>query len=393
MRPNLLQHIFFFALLALTTLVFYHLIEGFMQPIFWAAVLGVIFRPVRRKWLRYIPGHNSIASFLTVIVVVLTVVLPLFLIGMAVTREALTVYQRFQSGELNITGISTFFERMTPEANRLLEQYGVDVDKINEQVTNTVVSAGQYVASQTLAFGQRAFAILGLFFLMLYLLFFFIRDGDRILEAIIKVLPLGDVRERRLFAKFAEVSRATLKGTLVVAVLQGGLGGIIFWILGITAPVLWGVVMTFMSLLPAVGSAIVWVPVAIVLFATGHVIKGVLLILFGTFIIGLVDNILRPILVGHDTKMPDYLVLLATLGGLTVFGLSGFIIGPVIAALFLVLWDMFQEQYSVPENPKPNPEAAKLPSGTTAPPPLPDDELAQKELPNRPVESGPEREG
>lgn len=391
MRPNLLQHIFFFALLALTTLVFYHLIEGFLQPIFWAAVLGVIFRPVRRKWLRVFPRQNSIASFLTVIVVLLTVVFPLFLIGMAVTREAITVYERFQSGEFSLTGVATFIEQLTPQANRMLEQYGVDVAKINEQVSNVVVASGQYVASQALAFGRRAFAILGLFFLMLYLLFFFIRDGDRIVEVFVRVLPLGDIRERRLFAKFAEVSRATLKGTLVVAVVQGGLGGVFFWILGITAPVLWGVVMTFMSLLPAIGSAIVWIPVAIVLLATGHVVKGILLIVFGTFVIGLIDNILRPILVGHDTKMPDYLVLLATLGGLAIFGISGFIIGPVIAALFLVLWDMFQEQYSAPEVSLPVAVATELSFDSTAPPP-PSAERTREESKSRPAGPRPERD-
>src|SRR5690606_15058837 len=150
----------------------------------------------------------------------------------------------------------------------------------------------------------------------LYLLFFFLRDGDRLIDSFVKVLPLGDERERRLFSKFAEVSRATIKGTLVVGVIQGALGGFIFWVLGISAPIFWAVLMTVLSLLPAIGAAIVWFPAAVILIVTGSYIKGLILLAFGTGVISLVDNFLRPVLVGRDTRMPDYLVLLSTLGGL-----------------------------------------------------------------------------
>jgi predicted PurR-regulated permease PerM len=149
-----------------------------------------------------------------------------------------------------------------------------------------------------------------------------------------------------LFDKFAEVTRATMKGTLVVGLVQGTLGGLLFWILGLQAAIFWGVIMTLLSLLPAVGSALVWAPAAIILLATGHIVKGIILLAAGGLIIGLIDNLLRPMLVGRHTQIPDYLILLATLGGLTVFGLSGFVIGPIIAALFLAVWDMFAQEYS-----------------------------------------------
>jgi predicted PurR-regulated permease PerM len=131
-----------------------------------------------------------------------------------------------------------------------------------------------------------------------------------------------------------------VKGNLVVAILQGALGGLIFWILGVHAPVMWAVLMSVLSLLPAVGCAMVWLPVALYFFATGAIVSGVVLILYGLFVIGLVDNALRPILVGKDTKMPDFLVLLSTLGGLAVFGPNGFVVGPLIAALFIAAWDL-----------------------------------------------------
>jgi predicted PurR-regulated permease PerM len=158
---------------------------------------------------------------------------------------------------------------------------------------------------------------------------------------------MGDTRERLLFAKFAEVTRATVKGNLVVAIVQGALGGFIFWALGIPAALLWAVVMAFLSLLPAVGAAIIWAPVAAYLLAVGSYVDGIILIAFGAGVIGLVDNLLRPILVGRDTKLPDYLVLLSTLGGMALFGINGFVIGPLIAALFIAFWGIFMREINV----------------------------------------------
>lgn len=352
MRRNPVQHIFFFALLLLTTLVFWNLIEGLVMPLFWAAVLAVLFRPIRKQWLELLPGKYSLVALLTVITVLFTVVLPLSFVGLAMVNEVTNLYEMYQAGQINPSAPFEYAERVMPQVTEFLQQFGIDVARLDQQISAFAVTASQFIASRAVSFGQSAIQITALFFLTLYLLFFFVRDGNEIVEGIIRVLPLGDERERRLFAKFAEVARATIKGTLVVAVVQGTLGGLIFWILGLTAPVFWGVIMTLLSVLPAVGSAVVWLPAAIILFATGNILKGIILITFGALAIGLVDNILRPILVGRDTQMPDYMILLATLGGLTVFGLSGFIIGPVVAALFLVLWGMFQEEYSQEESPE-----------------------------------------
>jgi predicted PurR-regulated permease PerM len=182
---------------------------------------------------------------------------------------------------------------------------------------------------------------------MLYLLYFFMRDGTKLLDGIVRAMPFGDERERHLLERFAEVSRATIKGTLVVGIVQGLIGGILFVILGIGAPVLWGVVMALLSIIPAVGPALVWIPAAVILIANGQIVSGIVLIVTGSLIIGLVDNLLRPLLVGRDTRMPDYLILLSTLGGLTAFGLAGVVIGPIIAAFFLSVWEMAEEEYGV----------------------------------------------
>ncbi|MDB5763612.1 MAG: family transporter [Herminiimonas sp.] len=167
------------------------------------------------------------------------------------------------------------------------------------------------------------------------------RDGASLAARIKQAIPLSPEQKRYLFTKFITVIRATVKGNIVVAALQGTLGGLIFWILGIQGALLWGVLMAFLSLLPAIGAGLVWGPVAIYFLLTGAIWQSLVLIAFGVFVIGLVDNILRPILVGKDTQMPDYVVLISALGGMALFGLNGFVIGPVIAALFIATWDLF----------------------------------------------------
>ena len=184
------------------------------------------------------------------------------------------------------------------------------------------------------------------FFVMLYLLFFLLRDGEDLAHRIRDALPLRIAQQHALFRRFTMVIRATVKGSIVVAIVQGALGGLIFWLLGIEGALLWGAVMAVLSLLPAVGAGLVWLPVSLYLLATGEVWKGIALIAFGGLVISTVDNVLRPILVGGQTKIPDYLVLIATLGGITIFGVNGLVIGPVIAAMFLAAWNLFAEQQS-----------------------------------------------
>jgi predicted PurR-regulated permease PerM len=212
--------------------------------------------------------------------------------------------------------------------------------EVQERLSAGLSKGVQFLAGQALNVGQNALDFFVSFFIMLYLLFFLLRDGRALGHRVRAAVPLRDDLQRNLFHKFTDVVRATIKGTIVVAIVQGALGGLMFWFLGIQAPVLWAVVMAFLSLLPAVGTALVWVPVALYLLASGAVWQGVLLIVYGVLVIGLVDNVLRPVLVSKDTKMPDYIVLIATLGGMAIFGLNGFVIGPLIAAMFMAAWDI-----------------------------------------------------
>ena len=355
MTENSVQRAFFFALLFAVTLAFLWLIRGFLQPIFWAVALGIIVYPIHAAIERRLRGRKSVAAIASVLLVVVMVILPLAGIATAVTQEAAGLYQRLNTSGIEIEGLYRRAQENLPQVAAALNRLGLDPARLEAQLSSAAVSASSFIASRALSIGQDTLRITLFFFLMLYLLFFFLRDGTRLLDGLVRALPLGDHRERHLLERFAEVSRATIKGTVVVGVVQGAIGGIAFAMLGIGAPVLWGVVMALLSILPAVGPGIVWLPAAIILIVNDRLLAGIVLIAIGVLVIGLVDNVLRPILVGRDTRMPDYLILLSTLGGLAAFGLAGIIIGPIIAAFFLSIWEMAQTEFvpePAPEEPK-----------------------------------------
>jgi predicted PurR-regulated permease PerM len=273
------------------------------------------------------------------------VVLPVIFLLLALVNESIGIYQRFQSGTWDLARLVDFAESRLPKLTELLAQVGMSPESLRANLSDFAVKATQFAADRIFNYTQNAISFTIQFFLMLYILFFFLRDGRSIIRRIVNTLPLGNTLERTLLSRFASVARATLKGTLIVAIIQGSIGGMAFAILGIEGALFWGVLMTILSLLPVAGSGLVWGPAAIVLAVQGFWIKAVVLTLIGVLGIGLIDNLLRPILVGRDAKMPDYLVLLSTLGGLAWFGLSGFIIGPVIAALFLTFWETTGREY------------------------------------------------
>ena len=341
-----MQKSFFIGLLILVTVAFIALLAGFFLPIFWAATVGILFLPVQHFFDRRLAGRTSLAAVLTVTLIFFTVLVPAMAIASAVATEAAQLYGRIERGEIDPGAILRWIQGMTPQISAWAEKIGVDVEGMPDRLTAAAVKGSQFIGALALTAGQNVARFLVMFALMLYLLFFVLRDGDEILEQIIRALPLGDQRERVLFAKFAEMARAVIKGTLIVGLVQGTLGGLMFWTLGISGAVFWGMVMVLLSVLPLVGASIIWVPAAIFLAVGGAYGKAVIMVIVGAVVIGLADNVLRPLLVGRDTKMPDYLVLLSTLGGLTLFGLSGFVIGPIIASLFLAVWAMFQEEFA-----------------------------------------------
>jgi predicted PurR-regulated permease PerM len=269
--------------------------------------------------------------------------LPVSLISASLVKQAVAVYAKISSGQIDFGAYFLRIVHSLPQwMVNLLERFDLtDLASLQQKLSEGAAQASQTVARQAINIGSKTFDFLVGMFVMLYLLFFLLRDGQSLTTRIKHAFPLSSKYKQRLFNNFTTVIRATVKGNVLVAAAQGALGGLIFWFLGVEGPLLWAVVMAFLSLLPAVGAAIVWAPVAIYFLVTGAIWQGVVLIAFGVVVIGLVDNVLRPVLVGKDTKMPDYLVLLSTIGGMALFGLNGFVIGPVVAALFIACWDLF----------------------------------------------------
>lgn len=344
-----LENRFFLVLLLLVSLAFFFVLEPFWGAIFWAAAITVIFYPLQEWLLRVTGNKRNLSALITLLCCVLIVVLPVLLIVSQVVQEAVNLYQSIQRGDISPTAILDQVRTAFPMIPDMLNTAGIDTENIRQRLSNFAVTASQYLAQETLSIGQNTVSLVLNLGLMLYLAFFLLREGHTLIELFIRALPLGDEREHRLFAKFAEVTRATVKGNLLVAIVQGALGGVIFAILGLPAAVLWGVLMAVLSLIPAVGAALVWGPAAIYLFASGAWISGAVLVAYGMVVIGLADNILRPILVGRDTKLPDYIVLFSTLGGIALMGINGFVIGPLIAALFMTFWDIFMHEFNTDE--------------------------------------------
>ncbi|MBC5768492.1 AI-2E family transporter [Ramlibacter albus] len=324
------------------TLLFALILWPFFGAVCWAVFIAIVFWPLQQRVLRNARGRRSMAALATLMIVLIIVILPLSLVAATVADEASVVVAKLRSGELNPAEYFARIVQALPAwAQAIVQRLGItEFGLLQQKVLAALGTSGQALTARAFSIGQVTLDFLVGFFVMLYVLFFMLRDGDTLSQAIAKRMPLRQEHTDRLLTQFATVVRATVKGNVLVALVQGALGALAFLVLGVTGAVLWGAVMALLSLLPAVGAALVWGPVALYFVVTGSLVKGIGLTVWGVLVIGLVDNVLRPILVGKDTRMPDYLVLIATLGGLAVFGLNGFVIGPVIAAVFLVSWDM-----------------------------------------------------
>ena len=333
----------FIYLLVAVTLAFVWVLWPFYGAVFWGAIFAMMFRPLFLRLLSAMPRRRTLAALGTLAIILVVVILPLGMIVASLVQEATLLYTRIQSGDFNpATYFQQIYSALPQWALGLLDRFGLgNQGLILERLTASLSRGSQFLATQAVNIGQNTFDFVVSFFVMLYIMFFLLRDGQVLAHYVRRAIPLEEGIKADLLTKFVTVISATVRGNVAVAALQGALGGVALWVLDIHAPVLWGTLMAFLSLLPAVGAALVWGPVAIYLLASGAVVKGVSLLVFGVVVIGLVDNILRPLLVGKDTKMPDYVVLVSTLGGMAIFGLNGFVIGPLVAAMFIAAWAIF----------------------------------------------------
>ena len=348
-----LQRTVFLLLLAAVTAAFFWILMPFFGAVLWAVALAILFNPLYKRLLRTMPGRRNLAALTTLTICLVIVIIPVAMVAVSLVQEASLVTQRIRTGEINFGRYLQQIIGVMPQwLFNLLERFGLsNMEAMLSRIGQGAAQTGQLIATQALNIGQNTFDFVVSFALMLYMLYFFMRDGAALSKTVREALPMARPHTHFLLNKFTNVIRATVKGNVAVAAVQGALGGLAFWALGVQGALLWAVLMAFLSLLPAVGAALIWLPVAIYFLATGHVWEGVALIVFGVVVIGLVDNVLRPILVGKDTQMPDYIVLMSTVGGMALFGVNGFVIGPVVAALFMATWDLFASSNEDAEGP------------------------------------------
>ncbi|HEX8708542.1 MAG TPA: AI-2E family transporter [Pyrinomonadaceae bacterium] len=334
------------------------MLRPFVEVLAWAAVLVIVFRPVHRRLLLRLksPGMSAILSCLLVI---FTILVPLALIALAVLNELSGVGQNLQAN------VSALLDPNSPTTGRFLRWLGqyVNIEQLRSEefLAERLKGMGGAIAGRTLGFvGGIVGAVIEVFFII-FTMYYLFRDGDRILNALPDILPLERSQSEVIFARAREVIAASVYGVLVIAVTQGTLGGLAFWALGVPSAIVWAVVMILLSMIPMAGSFIVWVPAAIFLGLSGHWGKALLLTLWGTLVIGTVDNFLRPKLVGEKTKLHELYIFFSVLGGLQVFGVLGIVLGPVVLAVTLALLDVFRHAEQPDEAP---PEPAIVESAT-----------------------------
>ena len=332
-----------FWLLVVASVALIWILLPFYGPIMWGIVIALLFAPVFRRLVQRLGQRRTAAAVLTLLIVLIIVILPLALLTAALAREAAALVQRLQSGEINpVLYLHRAFDALPLWIGTVLDRIGLgDFAVLQRRIMAALGQGGKVVAAHALGIGQVTLEFIVGLFITLYLAFFLIRDGEGIARDVRRAIPMAPEHQEELVAKFTAVIRATVKGTLLVAAIQGTLGGLAFWALGVGGALLWAALMACASLIPAVGAALVWLPAALYLLGTGATWQGIALIAWGALVIGLVDNLLRPVLVGRDTRMPDYVVMIATIGGLAAFGVNGFVLGPVIAAMFLTAWHIY----------------------------------------------------
>ena len=335
-----LRKIFLIVLLVLISAVFLFMIRRFLTVLLLAAIFSGLAKPVYQTILRGVRGRRKTASLLTLLLLVLVVGIPAVLLGIVVVSEAVQVTDRVRPWVEQIIqdprGVSGLTERIP--GWRILAPYQ---DQILTRLGGFVETLGLSIVNHLTAVTKLTFNFLFGVILLLYTMFFFLMDGRAILNRMLYYLPLPPEDEEQMIGKFLSVTRATIKGTLIIAVIQGALGGLGFAAAGIASPVFWGAMMAVFSLIPGAGTAIVWFPACLVLLIMGRTVTALILALYCAGIVGTIDNLLRPRLVGRDTQMHELLILLSTLGGIIVFGPLGVIIGPIVAALFVTIWELY----------------------------------------------------
>lgn len=333
----------FLGILGLVTFCFLYIIKPFAYPIFWAAILATLFFPLYSKLNNKLKTPNLSAT-ISLSAAIVTITIPLLLIGTLLVAQSVDLYTKVSN---NQDQISSFIQNAanTIKNNHYTAQLNINESFWLEKFSESAQFITSYIIANLTKITQNSISFFVMVVIMFYTLYFFLRDGEKILKNLMHLCPLGDKYEKILYKKFTNTAFGTLKGIAIVGGLQATLGALAFYIAGIQGVLIWGVVMFFFTLIPSFGCSLIWFPAGVLLLLSGKIWQGVFILLFGFFIISTVDNLLRPIVVGKEAQLHPLFILFSMLGGIIVFGISGFIIGPIVAALFLAFWEMYDEYY------------------------------------------------
>ena len=341
-----IKQISFLLILAAVTFMALVIVWPFATTLLWSALAAIMFQPLYRWCLRKCRGRRNPAALLALTIILLAVILPALWVGTLVAAQALELVNIIRANPIDLAAwADSVYSSMPTAIQDLADDSGwTDVSQVQKHVQEVLGESAGVIANQALSIGGGALGFILSFTIGLYVTFFLLRDGSRIGETILHSVPVNREIADRLAERFLGIVRAVIKGSGVVGLVQGTLGAITMFIAGVPSALLLGVIMAILALIPAVGTALVWAPVGVILLIQGEIWQGVFVLASGFIVISSADNVLRPILVGRDTGIPDWIILVTTLGGLSIAGFSGIVIGPLVAGLFLASWSILQEQ-------------------------------------------------
>jgi predicted PurR-regulated permease PerM len=345
---NPISFAFLILLLVAALLTFFNVVKIFLVPLLIAALFTVLFYPMYKKILKWLHGRKGLGAILCCGILLLILVAPVYIAGHIIGLQAISLYTTAEPGIREFIREIEINEDTLPGilSHVKLPQWAKqgDIDW-QAQVQNAMKKTGTVVAGVLRKTSEGVFQFFTHIFVMFFSLFYFFRDGDRIIERVKQLIPLEEREKEAIFTRFVSVSRATLKGTLLIGLTQGLLGGVTFYVFGIDAWLIWAVIMVILAIIPVAGPALVMIPAGIIKILLGDLWQGIAIILIGAVVVSGLDNILRPRLIGHESGMHDLLIFISIFGGISMFGIMGFIVGPAIAALFLTILDIYRFKF------------------------------------------------
>lgn len=328
-------------------MLFFNVVKIFLTPMLLAAVFTSLFYPFYSRLLIWTKNRYTVSSLLCCLLLFLVLIGPIYTVGRLLAVEGVGLFESLapKVQEMFESGKIPFIDNL--KAYPFLRDFSFDDFDWKSSLQDIAKNVGSIVTTVINKTSRGTFNVVTDLFITLFTMFYFFRDGHKLVERIKYLSPLENVYEEELIGRFVSVSRATIKGTLLIGLAQGSTGALVLWLFGVESPMLWAVVMVILSVIPVVGAGLVLYPAGFVQVLSGNVWQGVVIMVLAILVVGNIDNLLRPRLVGRDTGMHDLMIFFSTLGGISVFGIIGFIIGPVVAVFFLTLVDIYAREFQV----------------------------------------------